>query len=118
MKGGRPVLHRVTAGVHCNLAVNPRTIEAQVQGALVMGIGMTLPGAAITLKNGEVEQSNWHDYRVPIHVDAPPVDLHIVPSADPPTGMGECGVPPIAPAIANAVAVLTGKRWRSLPFPA
>jgi len=118
MKGGRPVLHRVTAGVHCNLAVNPRTIEAQVQGALVMGIGMTLPGAAITLKNGEVEQSNWHDYRVPIHVDAPPVDLHIVPSADPPTGMGECGVPPIAPAIANAVAALTGKRWRSLPFPA
>ena len=118
MKGGRPVLHRVTAGVHCNLAVNPRTIEAQVQGALVMGIGMTLPGAAITLKNGEVEQSNGHDYRVPIHVDAPPVDLHIVPSADPPTGMGECGVPPIAPAIANAVAALTGKRWRSLPFPA
>ncbi len=118
MTGGRPVLHRVTAGVHCNLAVNPRTIEAQVQGALVMGIGMTLPGAAITLKNGEVEQSNWHDYRVPIHVDAPAVDLHIVPSADPPTGMGECGVPPIAPAIANAVAALTGKRWRSLPFPA
>ena len=118
MKEGRPVVHKVTAGVHCNLAVNPRSIEAQVQGALVMGIGMTLPGAAITLKQGEVEQSNWHDYRVPIHVDAPRVDVHLVPSADPPTGMGECGVPPIAPAIANAVAALTGKRWRSLPFPA
>jgi len=118
MKDGRPVLHRVTAGVHCNLAINPRTIEAQVQGALVMGLGMTLPGAAITLKNGEVEQGNWNDYRVPIHLDAPQVAVFIVPSADPPTGMGECGVPPIAPAIANAVAALTGKRLRSLPFPA
>ena len=117
IKDGRPVLHKVTAGVHCNLAVNPRTIEAQVQGALVMGVGMTLPGAQITLKNGEVEQGNWNDYRVPIHVDAPKVDLHVVPSADPPTGMGECGVPPIAPAMANAMAVLTGKRIRSLPFP-
>ncbi|MDH0863478.1 xanthine dehydrogenase family protein molybdopterin-binding subunit [Mitsuaria sp. GD03876] len=118
MKDGRPVVHQVTAGVHCNLAVNPRSIEAQVQGALVMGIGMTLPGAAITLKDGEVQQSNWHDYRVPMHVDAPQVAVFVVPSADPPTGMGECGVPPIAPAIANAVAALTGQRWRSLPFPA
>ncbi|WP_416758363.1 molybdopterin cofactor-binding domain-containing protein [Roseateles sp. So40a] len=116
IKDQRPVLHGVTAGVHCNLAVNPRSIEAQVQGALVMGLGMTLPGAAITLKNGEVEQSNWHDYRVPVHMEAAQVAVHIVPSADPPTGMGECGVPPIAPAIANAVAALTGKRLRSLPF--
>ncbi len=117
IKDGRPVLHKVTAGVHCNLAVNPRTIEAQVQGALVMGVGMTLPGAEITLKDGVVEQGNWNDYRLPIHVDAPKVDLHIVPSAEPPTGMGECGVPPIAPAMANAMAALTGKRIRSLPFP-
>ncbi len=84
---------------------------------LVMGVGMTLPGAQITLKNGEVEQGNWNDYRVPIHVDAPKVDLHVVPSVDPPTGMGECGVPPIAPAMANAMAALTGKRIRVSPFP-
>jgi isoquinoline 1-oxidoreductase beta subunit len=56
---GRPVLKKVTAGVHCNLAVNPRTIEAQVQGAALMGLGMCLPGAAITLKDGVVEQSNF-----------------------------------------------------------
>ena len=116
MRDGRPRVHRVTAGVHCNLAVNPRTIEAQVQGALVMGIGMTLPGAEITLKEGAVQQSNWHDYRIATHVDAPQVDVFIVPSAEPPTGMGECGVPPIAPAMANAVAALTGRRLRGLPF--
>ena len=83
---------------------------------MTLSSAVTLPGAAITLNNGEVEQSNWHDYRVPVHMEAAQVAVHIVPSADPPTGMGECGVPPIAPAIANAVATLTGKRLRSLPF--
>jgi len=119
MRGDQPVLHRVTAAVHCNLAVNPRTIEAQVQGGMVMGLGTTLPGARITLKDGVVQQSNWHDYRLATHGHMPPqVSVHIVPSADPPTGIGEPSVPPIAPAIANAVAALTGKRIRSLPFEA
>jgi isoquinoline 1-oxidoreductase beta subunit len=114
----RPVLHAVTAGVHCNMAVNPLTIEAQVQGGLVFGLGTTLPGAQITLKDGIVQQSNWHDYRLATHADAPQVAVYIVPSAEPPTGMGECAVPPIAPAMANAMAALTGKRYRSLPFTA
>jgi isoquinoline 1-oxidoreductase beta subunit len=65
VRDGRPVLHRVTAGVHCNLAVNPRSVEAQVQGAAVMGLSMCLPGAAITLKDGVVEQSNFGDFVVP-----------------------------------------------------
>src|SRR2546427_11074920 len=65
VKDGRPVLHKATAGVHCNLAVNPRTIEAQVQGAALMGLSMCLPGAAITLKDGVVEQSNFGDFAVP-----------------------------------------------------
>ena len=112
------MVRAVTAGVHCNLAVNPRTIEAQVQGGMVMGLGTTLPGAQITLKDGVVQQSNWNDYRLPTHADAPQIAVHIVPSADPPTGIGECAVPSIAPALANAVAVLTGKRYRSLPFSA
>ena len=111
-------VHAVTAGVHCNLAINPLTIEAQVQSAMVMGLGTTLPGAQITLKDGVVQQSNWHDYRLATHADIPPVAVHVVPSADPPTGIGECGLPPIAPALANAVAALTGKRYRSLPFSA
>jgi len=111
-----PKLHKVTAGVHCNLAVNPLTIEAQVQGAVLMALGTTLPGAAITLKDGVVEQQNFSDYTVARMNDMPQVDVHIVPSSDPPTGMGEPGVPPLAPAFANAVFTLTGKRLRKLPF--
>jgi isoquinoline 1-oxidoreductase beta subunit len=113
---GKPVLNRVTAGVHCNLAVNPRTIEAQVQGAALMGLGMCLPGAAITLKDGVVEQSNFGDYVVARMPDMPQIAVHIVPSADAPTGMGEPGLPPLAPAFANAMAKLTGKPQRQLPF--
>jgi isoquinoline 1-oxidoreductase beta subunit len=116
MKDGRPVLHRVTAGVHCNLAVNPRTVDAQVQGAAVTGLSMCLPGSAITLKDGVVEQSNFDGYTVARITDMPEFAVHIVPSADPPTGIGEPGLPPLAPAFANAIARLTGKPLRQLPF--
>ena len=113
---GVPKLHKVTAGVHCNLAVNPLTIEAQVQGATLMALGMTLPGAAITLKEGVVGQQNFGDYVVARIADMPQVDVHIVASNDAPTGMGEPGLPPLAPAFANALFKLTGKRLRKLPF--
>lgn len=113
---GQAKLHTATAGVHCNLAVNPKTIEAQVQGAALMGLGMCIENAAITLKDGMVEQSNFGDYAVARITDMPQVSVHIVPSADPPTGMGEPGLPPLAPAFANAIAKLTGKTPRSLPF--
>lgn len=113
---GRPVLHQVTAGVHCNLAVNPLTVEAQVQGAALMGLAMCLPGAQITLKDGVVEQNNFGEYQVPRITDMPQIAVHIVPSAEPPTGMGEPGLPPLAPAFANALARLTGKPQRALPF--
>ncbi|MEA3395006.1 MAG: xanthine dehydrogenase family protein molybdopterin-binding subunit [Pseudomonadota bacterium] len=116
VKDGKPVLHRVTAGVHCNLAVNPRTVEAQIQGAALMGLATCLPGAAITLKDGEVQQSNFGDYAVPRITDMPQITVHVVPSADAPTGMGEPGLPPLAPAFANAIARLTGKTPRELPF--
>jgi isoquinoline 1-oxidoreductase beta subunit len=116
VKDGQPVLHRVTAGVHCNLAVNPRTVEAQIQGAALMGLATCLPGAAITLKDGEVQQSNFGDYAVPRITDMPQIAVHVVPSADAPTGMGEPGLPPLAPAFANAIARLTGKTPRELPF--
>jgi isoquinoline 1-oxidoreductase beta subunit len=116
LKDGRPVLHRVTAGVHCNLAVNPRTVEAQVQGAAVTGLSMCLPGSAITLRDGVVEQSNFDGYTVARITDMPEFDVHIVPSAEPPTGMGEPGLPPLAPAFANAIARLTDKPLRQLPF--
>ena len=106
----------MTAGVHCNLAVNPKTIEAQVQGAALMGLGTCLPGAAITFKDGMVEQGTFGDYAVARIGDMPSIAVHTVPSADPPTGMGEPGLPPLAPAFANAVARLTGQRLRELPF--
>lgn len=116
VQNGRPVLHQVTAGVHCNLAVNPRSVEAQVQGAALMGLSMCLPGGAVTLKDGVVQQSNFADFSVPRITDTPEFSIHIVPSADPPTGMGEPGLPALAPAFANAVASLTGKPLRQLPF--
>lgn len=116
VQNGQPVLHHVTAGVHCNLAVNPRTIEAQVQGAAIMGMSMCLPGSAITLKDGVVEQSNFGDFTVARITDVPTFAIHVVPSAEPPTGMGEPGLPPLAPAFANAIASLTGKPIRQLPF--
>ncbi|CAN7361587.1 xanthine dehydrogenase family protein molybdopterin-binding subunit [Pseudoduganella sp. LjRoot289] len=113
---GVPRLHKVTAGVACGTAVNPLTIEAQVQGAVLMALGTTLPGSAITLKDGVVEQGNFGDYTVARMPDMPQVDVFIVPSDEPPTGMGEAGLPPLAPAYANAIFSLTGKRLRRLPF--
>lgn len=116
VQNGRPVLHRATAGVHCNLVVNPRSVEAQVQGAALMGLSMCLPGGAVTLKDGVVQQSNFADFSVPRITDMPEFAVHIVPSAEPPTGMGEPGLPALAPAFANAIASLTGKPLRELPF--
>ena len=116
MKAGRPVVHNVTAGVHCNLCVNPRTVEAQVQGSAIMALGTTMAGHAITLKDGVVEQSNFGDFAPPRITDAPPIAVHIVTSNDPPKGMGEPGLPPFAPALANAVRRATGKAQRELPL--
>lgn len=116
VKDGTPTLHSVTAGVHCNLVVNPKSVEAQVQGGALMGLSTCMPGAAITLKDGVVEQSNFSDFVVPRITDMPQIAVYTVPSADAPTGMGEPGLPPLAPAFANAVVALTGKPLRELPF--
>ncbi len=113
---GKPKLHTATAGVHANQIVNPLAAVGQIQGGAVFGLGMTLPGFAITLKNGVVDQSQFSDYPPPRITDAPTVAVHFVPSTEAPTGLGEPGVPPLAPAVANAVAALTGKRLRKLPF--
>ena len=111
-----PKLHRVTSAIHCNLAVNPRSVEAQIEGAVAMAIGTTLDGAEITLRDGAVEQGNFDSYAMPRMPDMPPVEVHIVPSDDPPTGVGEPGLPPLAPAMANAIFALTGKPVESLPI--
>ena len=111
----RPLVHRVTVAIACGMPVNPLSIEAQCQGAV--GFGLTQLMSAITLKDGEVEQSNFNEFRPPDMSDMPAaIDVHIVPSDDPPLGVGEPATPVISPAVVNALARLTGKRYRSLPL--
>jgi isoquinoline 1-oxidoreductase beta subunit len=106
---------RVVCAVHCGIAVNPDVIRAQMEGGIGYGLSAALHGE-ITLKDGAVEQSNFHDYPVLRINEMPAIEVHIVPSADKPTGVGEPGVPVIAPAVANALAAATGKRIRKLPL--
>ncbi len=115
---GKPRVHRVTAGVHANRVINPMGAQAQIQGGCVFGLAMIAPGFAIEIENGTTRNGNFTDFPPVRMPDAPPVDVFFVPSEDNPTGLGEPGVPPIAPAVANAVFALTGKRLRKLPFDA
>jgi len=108
-------VHRVTSAIDCGTAVNPLGVEAQVQSAMVYGLTAALYGK-VTLKNGQVEQGNFHDYPMLRINEMPEIAVHIVPSSAAPTGVGEPGTPPIAPAVANALFALTGKRLRKLPF--
>jgi isoquinoline 1-oxidoreductase subunit beta len=117
IENNRPRIHRATIAVDAGLAVNPLTIESQCQGGLVFGVSQLMANGAITLKDGRVEQRNFDGYTPPYIVDAPGVvDVHIVPSADKPTGCGEPPTPVISPAVVNALAQLTGKRYRTLPL--
>jgi isoquinoline 1-oxidoreductase beta subunit len=95
--------------------VNPDTVRAQIQSAIMFGLTAALYGA-ITLKDGRVEQSNFHDYRVLRMNEAPAVEVHIVQSAEPPGGMGEAGTSCVVPAVTNAVFAATGKRVRRPPI--
>ena len=106
---------RVVCAVNCGLAVNPDVVKAQMEGGIGFGLSAALYGA-ITIKDGAVEQSNFHDYPVLRINEMPVIEVFIVPSTDKPTGVGEPGVPPIAPAVANALAAATGKRLRKLPL--
>lgn len=108
-------VHRVVCAVDCGIAVNPLMIEAQLQSAVAFGLSAALQ-SELTLKEGRVQQSNFHDYPVLRLNEMPTVEVHIVPSTEKSGGIGEPGVPPVAPAVANAVAALTGKRLRELPL--
>jgi isoquinoline 1-oxidoreductase beta subunit len=108
-------VHKVACAIDCGKIVNPDTITAQMESGIVFGLSAALHGE-ITLKNGRVEQSNFHDYPVLRLNEMPVVDVSIASSTEPPGGVGEPGVPPIAPAVANAVFAATGIRIRRLPI--
>jgi isoquinoline 1-oxidoreductase subunit beta len=112
---GEVKVHRVVCAIDCGPTVNPDTIRAQMEGAIVFGLTAALYGA-ITFQNGRVQQRNFHDYQMLRMNEMPAVDVHIVPSNDKMGGVGEPGVPPIAPAVCNAIFAATGKRIRRLPI--
>ena len=99
----------------CGRFVNPDIIAAQMESAVAFGLSAALHGA-ITFRNGRVEQSNFHDYPIIRMNEMPRVETHIVRNSEKPGGIGEPGVPPVAPAVANAVFAATGVRLRTLPM--
>jgi isoquinoline 1-oxidoreductase beta subunit len=112
---GTPKVHRVVAAIDCGMTVNPDIVKRQVESAIVYGLTAALYGK-ISFKDGRVEQSNFHDYRMLRMNEMPKVEVHIVPSKEAPGGVGEPGTPPVAPAVANAIFAATGKRIRKLPL--
>jgi isoquinoline 1-oxidoreductase beta subunit len=115
-EAGHVKVDRVVCAVDCGTPINPDIIAAQMEGGIGFGLGAVLYGA-ITLKDGHVEQDNFNSYRVLRMNEMPKVEVHIVSSTEAPTGVGEPGVAPVGPAVANAIFAATGKRIHVLPFP-
>ena len=114
-KDGTVRVHRVVCAVDCGRVVNPDTVKAQMEGGINFGLTAALK-TEITLENGRVQQSNFNDYPMLRMFEAPAIEVFIVPSEEKPTGVGEPSVPPVAPALTNAIFAATGKRIRRLPI--
>jgi isoquinoline 1-oxidoreductase subunit beta len=112
---GKITVHHLWAAVDAGVAVQPKNIVAQIESAMTFGLGAALI-EQITVKDGVVQETNFHQYQVVRMSDMPPMDVRVISTDNPPSGIGEAGVPVVAPAIANAVAQLTGKRLRHLPM--
>ena len=108
-------MHRFVCAIDCGIAVNPDQVRSQMEGGAIYALTAALYGK-ITLDKGRVQQSNFHDYPMLRIGEAPTVETIIVDSGQAPGGLGEPGVPPVAPAVTNAIFVLTGKRIRTLPI--
>ncbi len=108
-------VHKVWCASDVGIAIQPRNVMGQLEGGIVFGIGPALY-EQLNIRNGEIEEANFGEYRVMRMSDAPEIEIELIPSAYPVGGVGEAGVPPISPAIANAFAQLTGKRIRQLPM--
>jgi isoquinoline 1-oxidoreductase subunit beta len=115
VKDGHVQIHRIVYAVDCGRPINPEGVTAQVESAAIYGIS-ALMHDAITINKGRVEQSNFNDYAMPRINETPKIEVHVVRSTEDPTGIGEPGLPVIAPAVCNAVFALTGKRLRRLPL--
>jgi isoquinoline 1-oxidoreductase beta subunit len=111
----RPVVHKVTCAIDCGWAVNPDTVEAQVESGIIYGLTAALYGE-ITIENGRVAQNNFPDYQMVRMNDAPEIDVHIVESGEALGGLGEPSTPPLAAAVSNGLYILTGQRVRELPL--
>jgi len=114
-KNGMVRVHRMVCAVDCGRVVNPDSVKAQMEGGIIFGLTAALKDE-ITLAQGRVQQRNFHDYPMLRINEAPEIEVYIVPSTENPTGVGEPGVPPVAPAVANAIFMATGKRVRKLPI--
>ncbi|MGW8180566.1 MAG: molybdopterin cofactor-binding domain-containing protein, partial [bacterium] len=108
-------VHRVICAVDCGTPINPDNIAAQIEGGIAFGLTATLKGG-VTVEGGRIQESNFHDCPILQINEMPHVEVHVIPSEMLPTGVGEAGVPPIAPAVANAVFNATGVRVRHLPI--
>jgi isoquinoline 1-oxidoreductase subunit beta len=112
---GNVKIEKVVSVIDCGQHVNPDNVRAQTEGNIVMGLTAAIKDP-ITIEGGKVVQQNFHNYRVLRINEMPKIDVHIVPSQEAPGGVGEPGLPPVAPALCNAIFALTGKRIRKLPF--
>ncbi|MEC7376020.1 MAG: molybdopterin cofactor-binding domain-containing protein, partial [Pseudomonadota bacterium] len=117
IENGAIRVHKVVCAVDCGQVINPRIVVDQIEGGILFGLTAALYGE-ITFADGEVQQSNFHDYPLMRQYERPEVVVDIIQSEEAPTGVGEPGVPPVLPALGNALFALTGKRQRSLPLKA
>ena len=108
-------VHRIVCAIDCGIAVNPDAISAQLEGAVAMGLSAALK-EQVRFKDGKVTQANFEDYPILTFAELPPIEVHILPSQEAPGGVGEPGLPPVAPAIANAIYAATQQRLRKLPL--
>ena len=112
---GKPRVHRVVCAIDCGTVVNPNIVAQQIESSVIFALTAALYGR-IDIQDGVVQQTNFHNYPMVKLAEAPVVETHIMPSTRHPAGVGEPGVPPLAPAVANALFVLSGKRHRALPL--
>jgi isoquinoline 1-oxidoreductase beta subunit len=115
VKNNKIRIEKVVCAIDCGLAVNPDGVRAQMEGGIVFGLTAAIYGE-ITFENGRVKQSNFHDYKMLRMSQCPQIDVYIVDSNEKMGGAGEPGVPPVAPALANALSSATGKRYEKLPL--